>query len=168
LRHDELKPAFEASVDPTDARCAKSKCIVCVQPPVCRAGPKCRPARPGQTGGRELHLRTQFSRSLCIKTIRIRNLRSATKRGCRSLELPQVHRSDLGRFHRLAVGAIEPRGEGFEVGSIVLGGQWAFLGPGQEVGEAVDGIGSAPPLSAQFFGGSEAEPGDLYVESAGS
>ena len=42
-----------ASVDQTEARCAELKAIVCVRPPACRAGPKCRPAKPVQSGGWE-------------------------------------------------------------------------------------------------------------------
>ena len=50
LRHDDLKPAFDASVDQTDARIAKVTGIVWVRPPVCRAGPECRPANGGDPG----------------------------------------------------------------------------------------------------------------------
>ena len=44
-------------VEVTDARCAKVKGIVHVRPPACRAGPKCRPAKPGRSGRRESHQR---------------------------------------------------------------------------------------------------------------
>src|SRR4051794_22406704 len=40
-------------VDPTDARCARLKGVICVRPRACRVGPKCRPAKPGQTDGLE-------------------------------------------------------------------------------------------------------------------
>jgi len=53
---------FNASVDVTDARCAEVKAIVGFRPPGCRAGPNCRPVKPGPRDGRELHPQPRFQK----------------------------------------------------------------------------------------------------------
>ena len=54
---------LDASVDVTDAHCAKSQSIVCVLTPTSQAGPKCRTAKPGRSGWRELYPMTTFRKS---------------------------------------------------------------------------------------------------------
>jgi hypothetical protein len=68
----------------------------------------------------------------------------------------------------VAVGALKPGGEGFEVRSIGLDGQGgcARTGPGSGRSGQSDRK-RVPSLYVEFFGRSEAEGGDLYVELAG-
>src|SRR5262249_54414517 len=59
----ELRSYFPAaSVDQTEAHHAKVTGIVWVRPPACRAGRKCRPAKPVQSVWQELHPRLSFHR----------------------------------------------------------------------------------------------------------
>src|SRR5215471_13511081 len=51
IRPKRARRPFDASVDQTEERCAKLKGVVRVPPPACRAGPKCRPPKPGRAAG---------------------------------------------------------------------------------------------------------------------
>src|SRR5262249_18512923 len=54
-----------AFVDPTEARFATLRGVVCVRPPDGRRGPKQRPAKPAQSSGRGLHPRLVCPTSVC-------------------------------------------------------------------------------------------------------
>lgn len=84
-----------------------------------------------------------------------------------ALELPQVGRRDLGRSHRLAVGAHEPGSEGVEVRSIVLDVQglcsdWARKPARRSIGSEPRAI-----VICRVFRSIGGRTGDLCVEVAG-
>jgi len=53
-------PVRHTTGEVTDARCGKLKGIDCLRLPACRAEPKCRSAKPGRNGRRELHPQPRY------------------------------------------------------------------------------------------------------------